>query len=1087
MMSNGYRTESLRQSTGPSSCDDESLLTRQTDQVTDVSPVPFANRLSRILLALIVVAFLFTLSPDAQADEAQDDYNLAVNLYRQNRWKQAADQFRRFIKTYEKHEKAPLARLYLGLTLVNLEDYKTARDELLKFIDENRQNPNISQARYRIGECSYLLDQLPTARGELESFIQDFPKDPMCEHALPYLGDIQLRLKGPETALKTFDRAIEQFPKGKLIDDARFGRARSLESLKRYDDAIAQYRELAVQKNGPRAADAQFHIGASYFERKQYAEAIAAYAVIPKEFPQSPLVPAAQLNTGYALYQSGNFDDAARQFELAAKDKSQSLTARYWQGRSLKSLGDYTKAAEVLKAAALASDGQSLAEAILFEQGLCERYLQHPAEARAFFDQVLTRFPKGDLADDSLHALIEMSIEAGDLAVANQLLARFQQDFPKSGLRWHVEMLNGRLELASAGQKLRDKSPVEEINAIYDSAARRFENVMKESSLAKTRGQARYYLALSRQLQGDHATALEVIAPLVEQATADGGKPEFADALVLQADSFLQLKNYEASAAATGKYLSLFPKGRLTARALSLQALAADNVKDSTAVGTAVERLTKEFSGLPVTLVTVQQLAETAEAREDWPAAEKMYQSLIVLQKEPEKKAYAVRGLALSQYWQSQFAAAAASFGKVIGDYPDHTIVPECLYYQGDSLKKADQPDQAIAIFQKLFDTFPADKTAEPKAELSPPLEYPYKAGLQIARILNKANKVVEADAAYEALLKRFPQPLELDKRLDEWAIVNYQHQRFDQADAIWRRLVAETPQSPLVNTARLSLAESDLIANKLDEAKVVFEELAASDKSSDEVKEQSLYQLVVLAVDRQQWPDVLMISNRLVTQFPKTKHRYYVAYSQAEAYLAATKPIEADQAAARERLQSLQKEAANDEVNSALWFDRVWVLLAELNFREKKYPEVLAVAEDLKRRNSKSQFAHQVEEVVARSYKQQAKFDDARSAFERVLADPAAARTETAAKSQFMIGETWFLQENWSAASLAYQRVYSIYKFPEWQSAALLMSAKCDEKQNEWKQAVESYKLLLKDFPDSTVAGEAKTRLEAAQKKVGG
>jgi TolA-binding protein len=124
--------------------------------------------------------------------------------------------------------------------------------------------------------------------------------------------------------------------------------------------------------------------------------------------------------------------------------------------------------------------------------------------------------------------------------------------------------------------------------------------------------------------------------------------------------------------------------------------------------------------------------------------------------------------------------------------------------------------------------------------------------------------------------------------------------------------------------------------------------------------------------------------------------------------------------------------------------------------------------------------------EVLGRSYKQQAKFDDARAAFERVLADPFAAKTETAAKSQFLIGETWFLQQNWVKASLAYQRVYSIYKFPEWQAASLLMSGRCDENQNDPKAALESYKLIISEFPTASVADEAKTRLDAVQKKIG-
>ena len=85
------------------------------------------------------------------------------------------------------------------------------------------------------------------------------------------------------------------------------------------------------------------------------------------------------------------------------------------------------------------------------------------------------------------------------------------------------------------------------------------------------------------------------------------------------------------------------------------------------------------------------------------------------------------------------------------------------------------------------------------------------------------------------------------------------------------------------------------------------------------------------------------------------------------------------------------------------------------------------------------------------------------------------------------MIGETYFFQEKWEAASIAYQKVYSNYKFPEWQAAALLSSGKCDEAQNEWKLAAGSYKLLLKEFPESALAEEARKRLEAAQKRAGG
>ena len=1081
-------SKSLEDSFEPQSPRDD-VVCRFASSSQRAIPLRSISRLIRWLGFLLLISLGLSWEQEACADAALDEYNLAVSLYKQSRWKQAAEQFRTFVKSHEKHEKAPLARLYLGLTLVNLEDYKQARIELRRFADENKSNPNYALARYRIGECSYLLNDLTAAQVELDGFVKEFPDDSMCEYALPYLGDIYLRSKEPETALKVFNRAIEQFPRGKLLEDARFGRARSLEGLKQFNDAIALYQELASEKNGAHAAEAQFNLSGIYVERHLNAEAIAAYATLTTDFPKSSLVPVAYMNAGYVFYRMGKFDEATQQFEAASKDKSQAVAARLWQGRVQKSLGEYAKAISIFKTLEPAAEKHPLLEAILYEHGLCERYLQHPLEARGLFSQVLSRFSQGDLADDSLYAIIDMSIEAGDLTTAEQNLVRFQKDYPESGLKWHIEWLVGRLELAKAGVKVREKRPVEEASALYASAAGRFETVLKESSIAKTRGHARYYLALTRQLQGNPDQAIEVIAPLVEQANAEGAKSDFVDAIALQADSYLQLKKFESAADSAVRYLDLAPKGRQVARALSVQALAAENLKDAAVASAALKRLANEFTNSPLSANTVQQLAELAESKGDWPAAGQRYETLASLQKEPEKKAYALRGIAFSQYYQNQFVAAAAMFGRVVSEFPQHVIVPECTYYQADSLKRAGQIDNSLLLFQKLFDTFPKGKVAPSKAELEPPLVYPYKAGLQVARIHNKANKVVEADAAYDALLTRFPHSSELDQVLDEWAIVNYHHHRYDQSDVIWRRLIDEVPDSPKVNSAKLSLAESDLNANNLDQAQKVFEELLNSDKSTADVKEQSLYQLVVVAVDRQRWEDVLLLGDRLTTEYPKSNHRFYVAYAQTEAYLALPKPSEQELAAVRERLKLLEDEAANDEINSAQWFDRVWVLLAELNYRERRYPEVVKVVEQLKLRNPKSPFLYQAEEVLGRSYKQQPppKFDEARAAFERCIADPFAARTETAAKAQFMIGDTYFLQEKWDDASLAYQKVYSIYKFPEWQAAALLWSAKCDENQNEWKSAVETYKLLIKEFPDASLIDEAKTRFEAAKKRAGG
>lgn len=1024
-----------------------------------------------------------------RADAALDEYNLAVGLYKQSRWSTAADRFRAFLKTYEKHEKVPLARLYLGLTLVNMEDFKAAREELRGFVKDYPQNTNIPQARYRIAECSYLQEDLPTARAELDAYLKDYPKDNFQDHALPYLADTQLRLNDPAAALINFQLAIERFPGGPLIEDAKFGRARALEALKRDDDAIAQFKELANKPDGARAADAQFHLAAFAFDRKRFPEAATGYLDVIKKFPNSRFIPAAHLNAGYAYYQAGQFAEAIPQFEAAANEKSQRVTAGYWLGLSYKSQGDFVKAVEALKAAAKVAGDQPAAEMILFQQAICERNLGRTAEARQLFETVATKWPKGEYGDDSLHALSELAIESGDLTAADQLLTRFATEYPTSGLRLHAELLAGRLDLARAAIALRDQKPAAEVATIYESAAKRFTNVMTNSTLPVTKGQARYYLAFSRELQGEHTQALELLAPLVETVRAEGPKSELIDAFVLQGDAFLAEKKYEEADKSAQEYLALSPQGRQAARAISIVAVAAARRDDFTKSDAALERLKKEFPQHPLRAVTLQQLAEAAEAREDWTAAATLYESLIPLWKESESQPFAIRGLAWAQYKQKKFEAAAKTYQQVVQQFPMHRLAAECAYYRAESLKELGQVDEAIVAFDELLRKASADQPAAAGADQQAPLLYSYRAGLQAARLHRKAKRTTEADAEYQELVKRFPKPLRLDQLLDEWALLNYHAGRYERADAIFRRIVEETPDSELADNAQLSLAESELVAEHLEAAKLAFEKLLESDKSDPEVKEVSLYQLLVLAVGQQRWENVRQLADRLTKDFPNSQHRWYASYSIVESILANAKATEADLDAARGRLDALRKEQDNAEVKSLTWFDRTWVLLAEIAFRQKKYDDLEAIVGELRQRPTKSPFLYQAEEVLGRGYKQQAppKFDEARKAFERVLADPVAEKTETAAKAQFLIGESLFLQEKWADAFLAYQKVYANYSYPDWQSAALLQSGKCDEQQSQWKEAAATYRLLMDKFPKTTHAADAKLRLDAVTAKLRG
>jgi TolA-binding protein len=1011
-----------------------------------------------------------------------DDYNVAVELFRKSRWEFANESFRKFLADHPAHEKAPLARLYLGLTLVNQSDFDAARTELRKFLELAPQNANAPQARYRVAECSYLLSDWRTAKTELQAYLKDHPQEPLSERAWAYLGDVELQLDDPAAAVTAFSEGVTRFPQGTMLDDARLGWAKALEAQNKLPEAIAKYRELATGTT-PRAAEALFRVGTHEFDTGEFAAAAKTYQSLIERFPGDVLVSDAHLNAGFALYRQADYDGATAAFTAAASDPARQLTAGYWKALCLKSQAKYDAALAALVALEPVAANEPLAEAIVFQRGMCERLSGKTTEAQQTLLAVVTQYPQGEYADDALHFATELAIEADDLAAAEERLKRFTAEYPRSGLRMYQELLAGRYELARASALVAEPASVEALAARYAAAAKHFEGVLKESTLPRTRSQARYFLGLTRQLQGDHAAALEALKPLVDEVLAGENAAEFADALILQADSLIQTTQPAAAITAAKAYLERFPKGRQRQRCYGLLATAQQRFELPADALQTLAVLLREFPDSAVTDTLILQAGEAAEERSDWPAAIKNYQLLAESGTPRDAQAYALRGLGWAQLQSPDHPAAATTFAKLIAAYPGHSLLTEARYYRAEALKGQGDHGAAGMAFAELFTALAPNDPAPEGAETSGPLLFAYRAGLNAARSYREANQIDQADASFAAFFTKFPQAPKRDQLLDEWAILNYNAERYDRADTIFRRLIEESPDSDLADNARLSLAESELIADRREAARAAFESLRADPKSDAGVRERAHYQLLVIALEEARWADVLTLGAEFRQSYPASPTLAYVDYAAAESVLA-------DPKASNERLEQLiprlQGMMAKLPVDSEGWAPRLWVLSAETLFRLKRYDEVAPLLEDLRTKLPTSTLMYQVEEVLGRCYKQQAKFPEARTALERVLADPAAFGTETAAKSQYLIAETWFLQEKWKEAFLAYQKVYASYKFPEWQAAALLQSGLCDENLKQPADAIQSYDQLITEFPASTHVAEATRRKAMLQSRTG-
>ena len=110
---------------------------------------------------------------------------------------------------------------------------------------------------------------------------------------------------------------------------------------------------------------------------------------------------------------------------------------------------------------------------------------------------------------------------------------------------------------------------------------------------------------------------------------------------------------------------------------------------------------------------------------------------------------------------------------------------------------------------------------------------------------------------------------------------------------------------------------------------------------------------------------------------------------------------------------------------------------------------------------------------MLGRALAAQADFDGARKRYLKVVRSATGGKTETAAMAQWMIGESYFHQENYDAALREYLRVEILYAYPRWQAAALLQAGKCQELLGRRKEAAELYARLIKAYPNTEFTEE--------------
>jgi len=208
------------------------------------------------------------------------------------------------------------------------QDFKDAAALFAEQLDQFPKSELAASANYFCGEALFRLGRYEPAAVCLERVVADFPSDPACAAALLRLGECLAALQRWARSEQIFTQYLERFAHSDVWFQAQFGLGWARENQQRYDEAMAAYRKVIDEHDGPTAARAQFQIGECLFAQKHYDEAVSEFLKVDILYAYPEWSAAANYEAGQCFEKIGNTVEARRQFKQVTDKYAGSEWAR---------------------------------------------------------------------------------------------------------------------------------------------------------------------------------------------------------------------------------------------------------------------------------------------------------------------------------------------------------------------------------------------------------------------------------------------------------------------------------------------------------------------------------------------------------------------------------------------------------------------------------------------------------------------------------------------------------------------------------------------------------------------------------------
>ncbi|QQS34622.1 MAG: tetratricopeptide repeat protein [Ignavibacteriales bacterium] len=235
--------------------------------------------------------------------------------YSQREYENAKLSYKEFTSAYPNSKLIPDAYYWIGKSAQNLAQNDEAVLNFTKVFESYPSNEAAAASVIEIGNIHNSTKNYDAALGTYNRALDKLANSPRYAELL-FMKGLTLVNKGDiNEAYEVFDEVVQYYPGTIFSDKAKIEAGMIELSAKRFENAVTYFRSLAESRSDDLGANAQYLLGLTYFEQKNYTEAITSLVRVRTIFSSyEEWLTKSYLLLGDCYYEMKDLDKAREMF-----------------------------------------------------------------------------------------------------------------------------------------------------------------------------------------------------------------------------------------------------------------------------------------------------------------------------------------------------------------------------------------------------------------------------------------------------------------------------------------------------------------------------------------------------------------------------------------------------------------------------------------------------------------------------------------------------------------------------------------------------------------------------------------------------